>query len=207
MISIRINSIKITLFIGLLLCTIFTYFSIYPLNEDAYWIIYSTKYILDGGRLYIDIIETNPPLIFIISMIPVSISELLSVSLTSVYILFVILLSFLSSYLIYKVLIYSKLFSKKIANYITFGTLFILLIVPSGDFAQREHFMMIFVLPYIIMSMFRDRVVFSKKLLFVVSLFATLGFNLKPHFYLLFIVIEIFIIFKNRKTWIHITKE
>ncbi len=190
---------KKILLIGLLLSVIVTYFTFYPLNEDTYWIMYSTGYMLDGGKLYIDIIETNPPLIFMISAIPVSIAELFSCSLSVSYIFFTIILSFLSSYLIYKILIYSKLFSQKVVNYITFGTLFILLIVPSGDFAQREHFMMIFVLPYIVMSMFRDRVIFSKGLLSIVSIFAIFGFNLKPYFYLLFIVIEIVIMLKNRK--------
>ena len=50
---------------------------------------------------------------------------------------------------------------------------------------------MIFIFPYIFMMMFQDIIQISKTLMISITLFATLGFNLKPYFFLIFIVAEI----------------
>lgn len=167
------------------------YFNIYPLNEDSYWIIYSTEYMLKGATLYIDIVETNPPLIFLISMLPVKVAHYFSLQMTTVYIAYVTLLSFFSYHLVRQLLLESKRFNSVQTELISYMSLVVLLLVPSGDFAQREHFMVIFVLPYIIMSMLNERRSFTSTTVVSVALFAALGFNLKPHFFLLFIILEL----------------
>jgi len=184
------------MFYLLLVIPVIIYFNFFPLNEDTYWIMYSTQNMLSGATLYIDIIETNPPLIFLISIIPVSVAEYFSISLSTSYISFIILLVSLSAYLI------NKLFKEDInlsplqVHLLSISIFFILLISPSGDFAQREHIMIIFLLPYIIMSMLRYKITFSKKLIIVVVLFSLFGFNLKPHFFLIFLTIEVIYLLK-----------
>ena len=47
----------------LLLVLVAAAISVAPLNTDSGWLLVAARRLLDGDRLYVDIIEVNPPLI------------------------------------------------------------------------------------------------------------------------------------------------
>ena len=43
----------------------FIYLLSIPMNHDTSWLLEATRRWVEGGRLYVDIVEINPPLIFL----------------------------------------------------------------------------------------------------------------------------------------------
>lgn len=124
-------------------------------------------------------------------MIPALFSNLTSLSLEHSHILFVLFLLSLCLYLVSKVL---NLYSNKNENltrYYLYTISLILTICLSYDFGQREHIFMIFIMPYIIMMLFKNEINLSSLNICLIAIFASLGFNIKPHFFLIFISIEL----------------
>lgn len=188
-----------TIFILCLISLIGIYFSFNSLNVDSTWILYSANEIINGAKLYIDIIDINPPLIFIYSMIPALVSKTGLLSLEHSHIVFVLFLVSLSLYLISKVL--KSYFYKDTMSirYYLYAISLILTVCLTYDFGQREHLFMIFILPYIMMMLFRHKINLSTTLICFIAMFASLGFNIKPHFFLIFISVEFVYMFYTKK--------
>jgi hypothetical protein len=159
--------------------------------------------ILEGSILYLDIPALNPPLIYIYASLSVFLSKLLFLSKESTFIILILTLVFISLYLSYKVLekYYDKNNSLSLRLYI-YSILVILTICISSDFGEREHLFVIFILPYLLSMVYKDKIFISKDLTIFIALFAVLGFNIKPHFFLIFLGIEFiyFIQTKNLKS-------
>lgn len=188
--------IKDFIFLSGSMSLIFLYFTFYPLNVDSTWILYVAEQIISGKTLYRDIHEVNPPLIFLYSMIAVYLSSLLSLSLSWAYILYVVLLISMSVYLVFSVI---RFMPFKNIRYYLFMLIFSLIVLVSSDFGQREHLFMIFICPYIMMMMYRDKIQLSSRIITLIAIFASLGFNIKPHFFLIFIGIEMVYALHTRK--------
>ncbi|MEA3498068.1 MAG: hypothetical protein U9R16_03310 [Campylobacterota bacterium] len=175
----------------ILLFVIAVYFTFYPLNVDSTWILHSAQRMLSGATLYIDVVEVNPPLIFIYSIVPILFSEFSYISPTHSYILFVIILILISLYLSWIVL--SNYYVSKLNSIRHYLYLigFILTISISSNFGQREHLLMIFITPFILMMIYRDKIQLSSLSIILIAAFASFGFNIKPHFFLIFIGAEL----------------
>lgn len=175
----------------ILLFVITVYFTFYSLNVDSTWILYSAHEMLHGAVLYTDIVEVNPPLIFLYSLIPVLFSEFSYISLAYSYILFVIILILISLYLSWIVLINYYVSKSNSIRYYLYLIGFILTISITSNFGQREHLLMIFITPFILMMIYRDKIQLSSLSIIIIASFASFGFNIKPHFFLIFIGIEL----------------
>lgn len=179
------------LFISFILAVVFIYFNYYPLNVDSTWILNCAHNILSGSILYEDIVDVNPPLIFIYATLPTFIAELVSFSRIYIYIIFVIFLISISIYLCSLILIQNYKKQENTIRYFLYSIIFILTISVNYDFGQREHLFMIFAFPYILSLMYKDSITLSKNILIIIAIFASLGFNIKPHFFLIFLGIEV----------------
>jgi hypothetical protein len=62
-------------------------------NPDSSWLIYAAGRMVEGQMPYIDFMETNPPLILWISMLPVLLGKIFSLSPFTVFPLLVTLLN------------------------------------------------------------------------------------------------------------------
>ena len=174
------------------------YFSFYTLNVDSTWILYTSEQMLQGKKLYIDMVEVNPPLIFIYSLLAIIISKLTAISYASSYIILVIFLIFISLYLCFKILKKLSL-EENFTRFYLYALIVILTLATCHVFGEREHLLLIFILPYILFSMHKDKLQINKLLLFTIIIFASLGLNLKPHFFLIFIAVELCLIFHHKK--------
>ncbi len=170
--------------------TVYIYIHTFKLNVDSIWILHCANEMLNGATLYIDKIDVNPPLIFLYSTIAIKLSDITNLSSESSYITLVLVLIFSSIYLIYNII--KNHYTNKKIRFLLYSLLFILTISTTSNFGEREHIFIIFVLPYIFMQIYKDKIHFSRKTLIYISIFAALGFNLKPHFFILFFSIELF---------------
>ena len=66
------------------------------LHHDPAWLIHGTKIFLDGGKLYRDVFELNPPLIFYLTVAPVWVARQLHLFEVDVFVLYVFALIALS---------------------------------------------------------------------------------------------------------------
>ena len=181
---------KEILFVFLIIGIIVSYFTFNSLNVDSTWILYVASQITEGKTLYTDVSEVNPPLIFIYSTSAIYLSKIFDFTYSQSYIILVSILIGISSYLSFLILESTKK-SKKHITYYLYVIIFILTIVIIKDYGQREHLLVIFIFPYILFSIFKDKIQFSNILILIIIIFASFGFNLKPHFFLVFFAIEI----------------
>jgi hypothetical protein len=127
-----------------------------PIWGDQAWCFYVASQVLDGARLGKDIVETNPPTIVWISEIPVLLSRLLDVSPQTAMKIFLGPLTVLSvgwcaSLVRGTAHAQSGTIALWLAIAIAYGTT-----VYSWEFVgQREHIMVLLMLPYLISSAIR----------------------------------------------------
>ena len=174
------------------------------LNHDVAWYLHLAGRVLAGDRLYVDVIETNPPLIVWLSIVPRFVAESLGVS--DILTLRVSVLALIGgSLLLTGRVLLSGLPDRPGARRLRLLlALFILLLLPGYDFAQREHLMLALVLPYLVTA--SGRATGREpgvKLAWVVGLAAGVGLALKPHFVLPWLAVEAWLaaIGRGRRTW------
>ena len=171
------------------------------LNWDASWLLRCSEKILEGKHYYTSFIETNPPLIIWIGVIPVFFSKLLHLSVDSTFRSFIFFLSGVSLSVLY--FLYKRLFAENKKPYldVVFSvTTFVLLIAPSLAFGEREHICTILTMPYFFLTalLLRKKKV-SQNLRFFIGVWAGLGFLIKPYFLLAFLLNEAYVLIKTKK--------
>lgn len=146
------------------------------INSDNGWLLYAAAKALDGAKLNYDIIENNPPLIIYLYMIPVLIGEFVGASAMQVFVGFVSVLALFSLYLA------SKPSDDK---YLWLTAGFAIFFLIAGDFGQREHLTIIFILPFMMQLITQKQC--SKSFILISSIMAAIGFAVKPYYILLWV--------------------
>ena len=170
-----------------------------PINHDAGWYLYAAEAMLNGKRLYIDLIDVNPPMIFLLHMPPVIISDVCGYPVTTIFNCF--FLGLLACSLLLCNYLLNQCLGTQAARprrFIIVALIFILMPfeMPWNCFGQREHIMCILVLPYIFSTAawlhgYRGK----KPFLFLLGILAGIGFALKPHFLIVYLVVEMYTAF------------
>jgi len=170
------------------------------LEGDVIYLIHAAQHLLHGGNYINNFFETNPPLILylyfpvILSMQFFKIKLILAVRL---YIISLALLSILAcNYFIKR----CQLNTRIRLNLLITITL-ILLFLPLCEFAQREHLLLIFTLPYWFLVLARIEkapIPFFPALLCGIS--AGLGFALKPFFLPPLLLTEFYFCLREKST-------
>ena len=171
------------------------------MNHDAAWYLHAAGRMVGGERLYVDLIETNPPLILWMSVAPRLLAQALGVS------------EFLTLRVLVLGLILASLGLTRTALleawpdrpggrrvFLVLAT-FALIPLPGSDFAQREHLMLALLLPYLVMAF--GRATGCRPgigLALVVGLMAGVGLALKPHFVPPWMAIEVALA-ARRRNW------
>lgn len=166
------------------------------LASDVYWQLQLARSVLHGGNYIHNFFETTPPLCFLILMPEILIEKIFPMSHFTGLTLYVFLCVALSLQLCYMLI--KKFFQDK-KNYnnnnIIVATIialaFAFLILPLNGFGQREHFILMFCMPYFFLVACRIE---NKKVHSVLSLavgiLAAIGFSIKPFFLLSWILVE-----------------
>ncbi len=175
--------------------------SILPTNSDAAWYLYMAGRILDGARPYRDVVDTNPPLIVFLNIAIVALGRAIGVSAEVVLPAVLLVLSGLSLVLSWRL---SRGLPPALrrAGLITWTLL--LLVHPGTMFGQREHLLLILVLPAMFASIADARGERPSRRLAVASgVMAGFGFGLKPFFVPTVIAVEIYVaVRRGPRVWV-----
>jgi hypothetical protein len=169
-------------------------------RPDIGFLLYAAGQVLDGARLYVDVVEINPPLIVGLNIPPVAIARELGVSPILVYrILFaLVLLACLvpTSVLLRRLLPHAVRVRRGLL--LTLG--FVLFPLSGQDFGQREQLLLAVTLPYILLAAVRASGIGAGRLFAIgVGTLAGVGLALKPHYLMLVVAAELYLLARTRR--------
>jgi hypothetical protein len=199
---------------------IYWWMSLITLCFIAYWIQINTYLYADSalmlhmaglmlkGQTYGHyIFEENPPLIFYLHMPPIIISKMTGIKIVYCFPLYVITLTLLSA--VCSQHLFNKLFKHNgwLVYLMSCALVFILLFLPSNAFGQREHFLLVLTIPYILLAACRlENITINKSFSILVGIMAGIGFAIKPFFLLTLLFIELLFVcrLKSLLGWLRI---
>jgi hypothetical protein len=155
--------------------------------------------VLDGAHLYVDVVEINPPLIIALNMVAVLSARLLDISDILAYRLWI------AAALLGTLVLAGWLLRRLFPGDIVVRRIFVLLLafalfpLAGQDFGEREHLVLALLVPYLLLATARrlGRDVARLPAIGIGAL-AGLAFALKPHFLLLWLVVEGFVLWGRR---------
>ncbi|UCI19736.1 hypothetical protein FJ970_01805 [Mesorhizobium sp. B2-1-8] len=124
-------------------------------NTDVSWLILICEKVLDGQKLYVDILETNPPFSVALYIGPVWLSQRLGISPESAIEFFIYMVFFVSIALSAVVIERSRIFVDVKTQWIYPALAVLLLIMPGNVFGQREHIGTMLFMPMLFLMMWR----------------------------------------------------
>jgi hypothetical protein len=163
-----------------------------PLNGDVAAILYFADRMLSGDRLYVDLVDVNPPLIFWLNLAPAWLARALGASPATVFVALVLALHAVSLALCRTALRrLDETRGPAARTLVPLALLTALLIVPGECFGQRGHIMMVLALPYLAVTALRlQGDAPSARAAIAAGALAALGFLIKPYFLLIPLVLE-----------------
>lgn len=190
----HVPSVVVVVLTAILLCWLSG-----PLTPDVSGQILIAHAMRGGARLYLDIVEINPPLWFWLAMpldwLAATLgvrAEAVTIVVTGVAVLAAIRAC--ARLMPGPASVGRALFLSYVAT--------ILLVLPAQQLEQREHLALIGAIPYLTLAAARrGGAIVPPWLALLVGLAAALGFALKPHFLLVPILIELWLVAALRRQW------
>ena len=171
------------------------------ISHDVAWYLVATqKWLFEGARLYVDLIEVNPPLNFYLTIPAVLLSNTLNISPTNAQYLVVAILMTVSLTWIWDILERDQnlpmIRKKLILVLVGFATV----LASAKHIAQREHMMLLFILPYVFGYLVLATPDKGKGALARAG-FAAIGLCIKPHFMIYPIMMTLLMIWRRKSLW------
>ena len=168
------------------------------LNHDTAFTMIGAERLLDGGRYGVDVVDPNLPLAYWIAVLPAAFAHLTGLGLGTSAILFTVAAGLAAAALASAVLRCTSL-EEAPRNALTVFAGAVLLIAPGIDFGQREHLMLIAGLPWVLAAgAAAQRAPMPGRLRIAIGIAAGLGFCLKPHFLLVPILVDCWLLLRTR---------
>ena len=171
-----------------------------PPNHDVSWYLHMASVMLNGGTAYVDVVDTNPPLIVMLTMVPVWTARLAGLAPTEAFYGGVFLLGVLSCVWCGRLIVRAWPGASGAAHgLLAAAVVFLLLAFPKGDFGQREHLTVILAMPYVLAAAVRSiGGSLSRGEAILAGVAGAIGFALKPHFLLAWAAVEIALLVRAR---------
>jgi len=168
-----------------------------PLGPDVSWLITVSERILDGGRLYIDILEPNPPMAGYLYMPPVLLARALGMSAEPFVVLWTVGFGLLTTGFAARLVTANRLLRHPELFWPV--TLLLFLSAWGEDFAQREHFAAMAGLPLVVSLALRASGIRPRAYVWIIAGLAG-GFMLaiKPHFALPILLGVLYVAWRQR---------
>ena len=151
--------------------------------DDVTWLIEVAERVLDGQRLYVDVIETNPPASVWLYLPAVFLSRLLHATPEAIVDAQTYLCATGTLWFCARILGRTRLAQHVNAPWLLAAMAAILMILPHGVFGQKEHYVLMALLPLLAMQaarIFSAPIFLSSAILAGVC--AGIGLAIKPHF-------------------------
>ena len=163
--------------------------------------------LLDGGQFGKDIMDMNPPHVWWISTVPVLFARQTGLRPDVAATAFTVAMAILSLAAVAH-LIAAAGFTRVARNLFLVFAALLVLFVPGYDFGQREHWMVLLTLPYIVACGCRlHKLVLPPLIGVAIGVAACLGFCIKPYFLLVPVALEIWILVRLRRPSLAIRPE
>ena len=170
-----------------------------PPTADLAYLLHAAARVLDGARLYVDVVEVNPPLIVLLNLPAVLLARA----------------SGLSEVLVYRVLVTGALLgalaladwalrhlpgsTDALRRRLVLVIAFCLFLAAGDDFGQREHLLAALALPYLLLAAGRATGSPAPRGGAVLAAaLAGLGLALKPQFLLVWVAVEGYVAWRAR---------
>ncbi len=165
-----------------------------PATADMGFFLYAAGRVLDGARLYRDVVDLNPPLIFALNIPIVLLARVTGLSDVLLYrlgsALFVGILFLYSARLILRYVLPGD---SARARYLVLLLCFSLFGLARIDFGQREHFVLALLVPYLLLVAAESAGRWPPPgEAAVIGVMAGAAIGLKPQFVLVLAVLEVF---------------
>ena len=162
-----------------------------PPNCDNVVLMHEAGRVLDGSRLYVDIMEVNPPLIIYLNVPVVLTSRIIGVSPLSMFPIYVFALVLSSLALCHRLRTCLPAGLGQVAVLIVAS---VLLVFAGPIFGEREHLMLTLILPYAFAAaIISDGGKVPRALGCVTGVMAGIGFSIKPFFLPAFLAVELYL--------------
>jgi hypothetical protein len=170
----------------------------FPLNHDASWILDMARQVRGGARLYVDIIELNPPLIVWLN-IPISaLADVFDIPVGDLFRMVVLVLA--GGSLAFSVAILRGKLDKNAEWSLLLSACYAVIGAAGYDFGQREHLAVILCFPYISTAILRiSEKATRRNWRLAAAVLAAVGFALKPYFLLVPMFVEGLLIIRTRR--------
>ena len=172
-------------------------------EPDTCWLLYASKFFLEGGTYTKNFFDPDPPMILYLYTPIIFLTKLFAIKLNTALRIYVFFLTSLSLGLCY--FLANKIFSKRAQlpkHAFLLGIVFISLVLPMNEFGQRDHLTIILVMPYFLLIAYRLQgyAVNSYTAIFI-GLLAGLGFAIKPFFLVPFVLVEFMYMAATHDFW------
>ena len=148
--------------------------------------------VLDGARLYVDVVEINPPLIIALNVAVVWIARALGLSEILVYRVGFTAVLLGSLWLTAALLRGLLRHDMRLRRVLVLTIAFVLFPLAGVDFGEREHLVLALLVPYLLLTTGRlARRAIANAPAAALGLLAGLAIALKPHFILVWFAIEV----------------
>lgn len=165
-------------------------------NHDVAWHVYAGGVLLDGGAYGTDVIDNNPPLVYWLAMDLVALARLLGAPPLKVYGLAAFGLAIVSAWLSRRLL--EEALPAVVADGLALALLALLTLLPGFDFAQRDPIVVACLLPYLFSTGLRASGTQQPRGLgLAIGLLAGFGICLKPHYALLWLGMEAWLLLRG----------
>jgi hypothetical protein len=165
-----------------------------PLNHDVAALLEFTGQWLTGERLYVDLVDVNPPLVFLLYALPTSMARWLGIPVAQVFVL--LLLAFVAAV--------AAAVWRRMAGLGATATLAVAALAPfavfglgAGMAGQREQLLLLAALPWMMDAAGRAEGRAPPARGVPAALLAALGLCLKPHFAAMAVLIEAWLLVRR----------
>lgn len=162
-----------------------------PQKDDVAWLLYVARQWLAGKRLYVDLVEVNPPLIIWLYALPVRLAQSVGVMPRSLANPFFAVMVLAPCWWTARLLAgRAALLARPVPVFAMLGL--VLLLLPGEEFGQREHLLAAAILPYLaLLVRGLDGEAEPRGEAVAAGVLAGLACALKPNYALAFLLVEV----------------
>jgi hypothetical protein len=170
-----------------------------PINHDVAAILDVSARWVGGEKLYVEVIDENLPLSFIVHSLPVLTARLLPGSVTFWFTAWVVAGIFASFVACRRLVRLVPSADHALTEALLPPVLlFLFSVLPNEHFGQREHIMFVACAPYLIASMARaEAVVLGRAAAIAIGLVAGVALAMKPHYLAIPAAVELYLLFRR----------
>ena len=170
-----------------------------PINHDVAAILDVSGRWVGGERLYVEIIDENLPLTFVVHALPVLTAKFLPGSATFWFTAWVVAGIFASFWACRRLVRLVPSADHALTEALLPPVLlFLFTVLPNEHFGQREHIMFVACAPYLIASMARaEGVALTRGAAIAIGLVAGVAFAMKPHYLVIPAAVELYLLIRR----------